>query len=344
MERPQVDISTASIFRALMVVGGLVLFYLLSNVVIILLFAIVIASAVGPFVGWFEQRRVPRLVAVLMLYGLVAVLGLALSSLVLPSISTNLSQLTSSLPKLTNAISTSLDTVQQQSKYFDFVSEIQNILEVMTGYLQQFSQSAFNGIVGAVGGIFAFMAILVISFYLSIMKDGIQTFLAAVVPERYEEYVINLWRRVEIKVGHWLQAQLFLALVIGLLIYIGLSILNVKFALIFAVIAMALEIVPVAGPVLAAIPAISFAFVQEPSLGFWVLVLFVGVQQLEGNLLVPLVLGRSTGMNPIVVMLAILIGGQLAGIPGALLGVPVATIIVEILDDMARFKTSRRSA
>lgn len=343
-ERQQIDISTASIFRALLVVFGFVLFYLLSDVVIVLLFAIVIASAVGPFVAWFEKRKVPRLVAVLLLYGLVAGLGIALSTLVLPSIAGDLSQLTSSLPRLTSAINTSLDTVQEQSKYFDFVAEIQNILEVLSGYLQQFSQSVFNGVVGAVGGIFAFMAIVVISFYLALMKDGIQTFLEAVVPDRYEDYVVNLWQRVEQKVGHWLQAQMFLALVVGLMTYIGLIILDVRFALVFALIAMALEIVPVAGPVLAAIPAIAFALVQSPTLGLWVLILFVVVQQIEGNILVPLVLGKHVGLNPVVVMLAILVGGHLAGIAGALLGVPVATIIVEILDDMARLKSSRRAA
>jgi predicted PurR-regulated permease PerM len=107
---------------------------------------------------------------------------------------------------------------------------------------------------------------------------------------------------------------------------------------------MLLEIVPIAGPVLAAIPAILVAFIQAPSLGLYVLIMWVVIQQTENHLLVPLVLGKSTGMNPIVVILAILIGAELAGIVGALLGVPVATIIVELLDDMARLKTSRRSA
>jgi predicted PurR-regulated permease PerM len=99
---------------------------------------------------------------------------------------------------------------------------------------------------------------------------------------------VDLWKRVEVKVGLWLQGQLLLALVVGLMVFIGLALLDVKFALVFALLAMALEIVPVAGPVLAAIPAILLAFV--------------------------------------------------------LLGVPVATIIVEILDDMARLKTSRKAA
>lgn len=344
-EPAQIDISTASVFRAILVVLSFVLLYLLSDVVMILLLSVVIASAVQPFVSWFQKRGAPRLLGVLVLYMLVLGAVVALSSLVLPSVLADLSNLTTYLPKVTQQISTSLDSVQEGApKYFDFVSEIQNILEVLAGYLQQFSQSALNLAVSTFGGFFSFIAVLVLSFYLSVMKDGVPNFLAAVVPERYEEYVNDLWRRVELKVGYWLQGQLLLALIVGLLVYVGLVLLGVKFALVFAIIAMALEILPVAGPVLAAIPAILMAFIQDPTLGLWVLIMWTVIQQTENHVLVPLVLGKTTGLNPVVVMLSILIGWKLAGVVGALLGVPIATIVVEILDDMARLKSARRAS
>lgn len=344
-ERMQVDISTASVFRAILAVLSVVVLYLLSDVVLIVVLSVVIASAVQPFVGWFEKKGGPRILGVLVLYLLFLAVVATVSSLVLPSVLNDLSNLTSYLPKVTQQISTSLDTVQKGSpKYFDFVAEIQNILEVLSGYLQQFSQSSLNLVIGAFGGLFSFIAVLVLSFYLSVMKNGVLNFLAAVVPERYESYVNDLWRRVELKVGFWLQGQLLLALIVGLLVYIGLVLLGVKFALVFAILAMALEILPIAGPVLAAVPAILMAFIQAPSLGLWVLIMWVVVQQMENHILVPLVLGKTTGLNPVVVMLSILIGLKLAGIVGALLGVPIATIVVEILDDMARLKTSRRTA
>lgn len=343
-ENQQFDISTASIFRAVLVILGFVLLYLLSDVVVIVLFSIVIASAVSPFVTWFQKMGVPRIFGTLTLYLLVLAAVVVLSSLVLPSVLGELSNMSSTIPKITNQLTTSLDTVQKGApKYFDFVSEIQNIVEVLSGYLQQFSQSSLNLAIGAFGGLLSFVAVIVISFYLSVMKDGIQNFLSAIVPERYEAYVTDLWRRVEIKVGLWLQGQMLLALIVGLMVYVGLTLLNVKFALVFAILAMLLEIVPIAGPVLAAIPAILMAFIQSPSLGLWVLIMWVVIQQTENHLLVPLVLGKATGLNPVVVILAILIGAQLAGIVGALLGVPVATIFVELLDDMAKLKTNRRT-
>jgi predicted PurR-regulated permease PerM len=343
--RQLVDLSTASVFRGLMLVLAFVLLYQLSGVLIILLFAIVIASAVQPFVGWFEKRGIPRIASVLILYLLVAATVVVLSTLVVPSLSAELSTITSALPELTTELTDSLDTVQQGgTKYFDFVSEIQNILEVLSAYLQQFSSSAFNLVVGAFGGILSFAAILVISFYLAVMRNGVRSFLESVIPERYESYVVDLWHRVEYKVGLWLQGQMLLALIVGLMVYVGLALLDVKFALIFAIIAMVLEIIPVVGPVLAAIPAVIVAFVQAPSLGLYTVILYVAIQQFENHLLVPLVLGKATGLNPIVVILAILVGSQLAGLAGALLGVPVATILVEILDDMARIKSARRAS
>jgi predicted PurR-regulated permease PerM len=315
--------------------------YLLKDVVIILLFAIVLASAVSPFATWLEKKGIPRLFSVLMLYLLVFGLMLLVSSLVIPSISQDISKLTSVFPTIIQKLSSSLDNVQSGTNgYFDFVGEIQNVLDFMSGYLQQFSQSALSLVVNIFGGFFSFVAIIVISFYLSVMKNGIENFLQSIIPKRHEEYAISLWKRSEVKLGRWLQGQMLLGLIVGLIVYVGLSIMGVNFALVSGILAMLLEIVPVAGPVLAAIPAITLAFIQDPTLGLWVIVFYTVVQQIENHLLVPIVLGKSTGLNPIVVILALLIGGNLAGISGGILAVPVAAVVVEIFDDLAKHKHS----
>ena len=340
-----IEISATSVLKVLLMVLFFVLLYLLKDILIILLFAIIIASAIAPVANLLESKGLPRLLAVLLLYLVIFGVVLLAVSLVVPFISQDLVQLTTVFPEIVRRVSTSLDTVQQGApRYFDFVSEIQNLLDVLSNYLQQFSQSAFNLVIGIFGGIFSFVAIIVISFYLSVMKRGIESFLSSVVPARFEGYAIDLWQRSEVKVGRWLQGQLLLALVVGLVVYIGLSLMKMKFALIFGLLSMVLEIVPVAGPVLAAIPAIILGFVQSPTLGLWVFVFYTAVQQLENHLLVPLVLGRTTGLNPVVVILALLIGGRLAGIPGAILAVPIATVLVEILEDLAKHKEFKRTS
>lgn len=343
-EHTHISITTGTILRVVLVALFLVLLYALRNIVIVFMFALVLASAISPFVNWLESKRIPRLLGTLFLYLMVFGLLALVVTLVIPYVSNDLAQLATVLPNIIERLTLSLDIVQQGApKYFDFIGEVQNLLDVFTSYLQQLSQSAIGFIIGIFGGIFSFMAILVISFYLAVMKNGVQSFLSSIVPDEYEKYAVSLWQRAEDKVGKWLQGQLLLSLIVGLMVYVGLSIMDVKFALVFGLLAMVLEIVPVAGPVLAAVPAVIMAFIQGSTLGIWVIVFYTAVQQFENQILVPIVLGRTIGLNPVVVILALLIGGSLAGISGAILSVPAATIIVEILDDMAKHKELRRA-
>jgi predicted PurR-regulated permease PerM len=102
------------------------------------------------------------------------------------------------------------------------------------------------------------LAVIVISFYLAVMKKGIENLIQAIAPGEYENYLIDLWKRAEHKVGRWLQGQLLLALIVGLVVYVGLSLMGIKYALLWGLLAMVFEIVPVVGPVLAAIPPVIF--------------------------------------------------------------------------------------
>ncbi|MDP2647686.1 MAG: AI-2E family transporter [Candidatus Yanofskybacteria bacterium] len=334
-----VELSSTSILKAILLVLFFILLYLLRDILIVFLFAIIVASAVSPFVTWLEKRGLPRLLAVILIYLVVFGLFVFVLSLVIPFASSDLSQLTTFFPRIVEQLSSSLEDAQQGApEYFDFVGEIQNLLETLSSYLQQISQSAVNLIVSIFGGVFSFIAIVIISFYLSVMRNGIESFLTSVLPQKYEGYAISLWKRSEVKVGRWLQGQLLLALIVGLIVYIGLSLMGIRFALIFAILAMALEIVPIAGPILAAIPPVILAFLEDPTLGLWVVLFYILVQQFENHILVPLIIGKSTGLNPVVVILALLIGGKLGGIIGAIIAVPIATVIVEVFDDLAKHK------
>ncbi len=344
-DRQVVDIHASSVLKVIFIVLAFVFLYLLKDVIIILFLAIIIASAVGPFANWLESKKVPRLLGVLFLYLAVFGLLVLLLSLVVPYVSFEINQLTQSLPNFISNISGALEKAQQSTstRYFDFFSEIQNLLDSFSQFLQNSSGSVLNLIINVFGGLLSFAAVIIISFYLSVMREGISGFVKSILPAKYEDYVINLWERSERKVGRWLQGQLLLALSVGLMVFIGLSLFKVKYALLLGLIAMILEIVPIVGPVISAIPGVILAFSQSPTLGVWVLVFYVAVQQTESHIFTPLILGRTLGLNPITVIIALLIGGQLAGILGILLAVPVAVVIVEILDDLAKQKETRRA-
>lgn len=334
-----VEVTTGTIVKTILILLFFFFLYILQDVVIVFLFALIIASAVSPFANWLGDKGFPRLLGVLLLYLTIFGLVVFVLSMVVPVISEDISQLTNTLPKIVERISSSIESVQKGSpQYLDFLSEIQNLLEGLGSFLQQSTQSIIGLVVSVFGGIFSFIAIIVISFYLSVMKKGIESFLESVVPSEYEEYAINLWKRTEVKVGRWLQGQMLLALIVGLTVYIGLSLLGIKYALLLGLLAMVFEIVPVVGPVLASIPAIFLAFIDSPNLGLWVFLFYLLVQQLENHILVPIVLGKTLGLNPVVVMIALLVGANMAGIPGMFLSVPVATIIVEMFEDLARHK------
>lgn len=344
-DRQITDIPASTIFKIIFIVLGFVFLYLVRDVLVVLFFAIIIASAIGPFGDWLDKKKIPRLLGILILY--LAFFGLLvfLLSLIVPSLAFELSQLTKTLPEFVSDISGALEKAQQRDagRYFDFLSEIQNQLDAFSQFLAISSQSVINLIVNIFGGVLSTIAVIVISFYLSVMRRGILDFIQSTVPEKHETYVISLWKRTEYKVGRWFQGQLLLALTVGLAVFIGLSLLNVKYALLLGILAMVLEIVPIVGPVIAAIPAIIIAFFQSPTLGLWVLGFYVGVQQLENHILAPMILGKTVGLNPITVIIALLIGGKVAGILGIIIAVPVAVIIVEILDDLAKQKESRRA-
>lgn len=327
------DIETFVVLKVVLILAIFFFLYFLRDIIMILLFAVIIASAITPFANWLDKKRIPRLLGVLFLYLALFVLALFLLSLVVPFVSGEINQLIKILPNFIDQVSVSLEKVQENSRYADFFNEMLNLLDTFSSYLQASSMSAFGFVVGIFGGLFSFLAIIVISFYLSVMRGGIENFIRSVVPSEYETSVLNVWHRSEKKVGRWLQGQLLLALIVGLAVYVTLSLLGVKFALLLGIVAMVLELVPNVGPVLAAIPAVILAFTQTPMLGLWVVLAYLIIQQLENHVLTPIILGRTVGLNPVVVILALLVGFKLAGFLGMIISVPVAAIIVEILEE-----------
>jgi len=339
------EVSLASVIKVVLVLLFVFFLYLLRDIIIILLFAIIIASGVNPFAEWLERKRIPRIAGVLFLYLTVFVLIVFILSLVIPFISAEINQLIQDLPRFISKVSISLERAQESSSpYVDFFSEAQNTLDALSGYLQASSQSVFSLIISIFGGLLSFLAVVVISFYLSVMRGGIESFIRSVIPRQYEDEALRVWRKTETKVGKWIQGQLLLALIVGLAVYVSLSLLGVKFALLLGFVAMILELVPGVGPVLAAIPAVILALTQSATLGLWVAIVYLVIQQLENHILVPIVMGKTVGLNPVTVILALLIGFKLAGVLGMILAVPVAAVLVEMLDELLKKRNQQVGA
>ena len=180
---------------------------------------------------------------------------------------------------------------------------------------------------GIFGGFISFVSVLVMTFYMLVERDGLQKFVNTVVPVLWRERVLILLWRMQEKMGLWVRGQLILMASVGVLSYTALLILGVPYALVLALLAGLLEIVPVVGPITAAVPAVVIAFAVSPMRALTVLLIYVVIQQLENHVLVPRVMSRSIGLSPLLVIIAILLGAKLGGITGTLLAVPAITAL-----------------
>ncbi|MCD4705141.1 AI-2E family transporter, partial [bacterium] len=188
--------------------------------------------------------------------------------------------------------------------------------------------------------IFSFITILVISFYFTTEENAIKKFTDAIIPKKYRAYTIDLFSRIQIKLGQWLRGQLILSVIIFAVTFLGLIFLgiffDIKYILVLALLAGVLEIIPYFGPWIAGIIAILLTLTQSGPAAIFVGILYLIVQQLENGVIVPKFIGKSVGLNPIIVIIAILVGFKLAGIIGGLISVPIAAalsvFIVDFLD------------
>jgi predicted PurR-regulated permease PerM len=334
-----INISWKSILKVVAVILFLVFLYLIRDVIVIFIFALIVASAIAPAVDLLEKIKIPRIFGAVISYIVVIGLLAFLISLVVAPVIRDIRNLSSNLPEHIESLTLKFKSFERTfSKYGDAIEQIQKFFIQLGERLQSSEKGVFSRVINIFGGIFSFFLALVISFYLSVQKKGVQRILGSISPFSHRDYILDLWERAQRKLGRWLQGQLFLGIIVGTLVYIGLYFLNIKYALLLAILAGVLEIFPYIGPVLAAIPAVIIGLLQAPILGFWVLILYVAVQQMENYLIVPLVIGRVVGLNPIIVIMALLIGAKLGGILGMILAVPLTAVFAEFVKDLVKKK------
>ncbi len=316
------------------VVLGLLFLYLVREVVAIFLFALIIASTVDLMVKNLKQLKIPRFLGVIIIYLLFILVLAVISYFIVPLFVSQFKVLAVQFPDLISKIQDEAGFLRK----FGLLENLGQFLNVLASGLWAGGGTIVDISTRLFGGLVALVSIFVISFYLSLQEKGIGNFLRFIFPKEYENYVINLWTRSQQKMGRWLQGQIFLALIIGVASFIGLTLLGVQYALILAVIAAIFEIIPIVGPVISAVPAILIAVLQDPFLGLLTLILYVFIQQMESHLVVPNVLKRATGLNPVIVILALLAGAKLGGILGMLLAVPLTAVLVELIVDITKRK------
>jgi predicted PurR-regulated permease PerM len=336
-----VHINTGTMVKGLLLLLLVAALYFLKDLVLIVLTAIVIASAIEPAARWFMKFKIPRVFAVLFVYVIVLVSIFGILYLFLPPILEEAFNFFGTLPMYLESLE-QLNPFTGSGLLGDVGESGFSIKETLES-VQTYISSIAGGVLGTVsvvfGGLMSLILIIVFSFYFAVQETGVDDFLRVVTPIKHQKYVLNLWKRSQFKIGRWMQGQLMLALIVGILVYLGLTILGVKYALLLALVAGVFELIPVFGPILSAIPAVLFGFVDGGvTLGLLVIGLYLIIQQFENHLIYPLVVTKVVGVPPLLVILALIIGAQVAGFLGVILSVPVAAAIQEFVKDVERNK------
>lgn len=337
-EMQHFSISTWTMIRLVFVMLGLVAIYLIWDIILALFFAVIVASAIEPAIEWLRARGVPRILSVILIYLVIAFVLFLLIYFIFPLLVEDIQSFSVTYPLLEAQLRVGLTQAGTLPLVSFFTANLGDFLSIPLTRIGGLSSGIANIASAAFGGIFSFLLVFVFSFYLAAQERGIENFLRLVTPLKHEPYVVDLWERSQKKLGRWLRTQMLLGAIVGILIFFGLIMLGVPHAFFFALITAMFEIIPVVGPILAAVPAVAAAFLSSPLIGVLVIALYIVVQQIESHAIVPVVMRKTIGLSPLVVVLALLVGAKLGGIFGILLAVPLTAIGAELLDDWDKKK------
>lgn len=313
-------ISTMALVKIVVVALLLVVLFVIRDILLMLVVAMVLASAMDPLVEWlYRKAKFPRGLSVILVYLVfIGIFGLIIYFLT-PPIVDEFKQLSGRINEFRGDLASQAGALSRLANQLGLASGLSALGESFT----QLTDDFFQKTLGVVSSFIQLIGVLVFSFYLISSENGMKNFIKSLVPFKHQAYVAHLTDKVQNKIGYWLLGQLVLSSCIFVLTFVGLSVLGVKYALALALLAGLLEIVPYLGPILSAIPAVFVAFAESPTLAVFTVLLYVVIQQAENYILVPKVMGRTVGANPLVILLAVMIGFKLAGIVGMLLAVPI---------------------
>lgn len=311
--------------------------YLAREVLLLIYVAAVVAIGLSPLVSALERRedaitrhRVPRWLAILTIYLLVLAVLVGLGMLVVPPLAEQMRDLWQAIPDLAHRAQQWLIDHGLLSRELS-VREAVERAPVGSG---DAVGTVVNALWGFVGGVFGLLTILILAFYFLVDADTIVDTFVRLFPRGRRRRVDDACRRVTTKVSAWLGGQLLLAGIIGGSAAVALWLMGVPYFYVLALIAGIGEMVPIIGPLLAAIPAIVIALSVSPGLALGVAVFFLAQQQFENHVLVPKVMERQVGVSAVVVIVALLLGASLLGIVGAILAVPTAAILHVLVQEL----------
>ena len=297
-----------------------------------------IAMGFAPLVQIIERprsgarARIPRWLAILVIYMAIVVVLLLVALAVVPPLVAQAAALWARMPD-------EFDRFQRFLIRYKLMQGPISLAEVVQNAPSGSGSNAVGTVLVAlsslVGGIFGFITILILSFYLLVEAKSMFEYVSRFIPPGRRGDVAKAAREAVVKVSAWLRAQFVLAGVMGTFAAVGLFLMGVPYFYVIALVAAIGETIPIVGPVVGGVTAVVVALSVSPKLALMVGAYFFVLHQLEANILVPKIMERRVGVSPVAVLVALLIGGALWGLVGAILAIPTAAILSIIVDQIA---------
>ncbi len=331
MRENTLDISWSAIIKILIAIFVLYVLYLVREIVVWFVFALIISLLFNPIIDFLHKRRIPRVLSVVFVY--VAIFGLL--ALFIYYVATvfisEIRAFSQSFPKYFGQISPILSQVGIQA-----FSNTQTFVTIIQSTVEQISSNVFSTLFVVFGGLFSTLFIISVAFFLSMEVNSIEKTLLVIFPGEYEERILSLWRRAERRVTGWFFTRIIASLFVGILSYITFLLFDVRYPITLALVAGLSNFVPIVGPLTTAFLLLVVIGLDSPVMAFVVLAAFTLIQQVESNILTPAITKKMVDISPALVLLALAVGGKLWGALGAILVVPMIGMIAEFLHDFLR--------
>ena len=300
----------------------------IKEVALLIFVSLMLSLALSPFVEFLEKRKIPRGLAVLIIYIIIVSIVALIGAVALPPIISQTTRFIKSFPQIISSLGSTPILNKVTTDLNNFLAE----------QLMGASGNVIRVTVGAFSGILAVFSLMVFTAYLLLDLDNLREAFLFFLPAKPRKEIAEVLKEIEYKLGGWLRGQFILMCIVGGATYVGLLLLGIKYAAPLALIAGLLEVAPMLGPIISAVPGIIVGFSISPVTGLGVLALYLAIQQLENNIIVPKVMQKTVGFSPLITLLALLIGGKLFGVVGALLSVPLTLIIVIITKHVLEYE------
>ncbi len=327
-EERVLDISWGTLLKIAIVFLGFYILNLIKDILLWILFGLIISILFNPVINFLERRRIPRTIAAIFVYVAVFAILSLIFYWTIPIFIIEVQQFTQLFPQYFEKLAPPLRGLNIEA-----FESFEAFTQVLQDWLVRASSSIFGAIVSIFGGIFSTATIFAIAIFFSIEEKEVDKAMKLLVPKKNETYFLRLWERCQIKTAAWFGARALSSLFVGLITYVTLRIFSTEYAAVLALFAGVMDIIPVLGPIFSGVIIITLTALSSPAKAFLILIALILIQQIEGNVITPILTKKMVGLPAILVLTALLIGGKLWGILGAILTIPLVGVIYEFLRD-----------